>query len=246
MRDDYKQWLVAQEYAPNTQNAQLYRVSKVEDHYGSLDDKFIKGGYDDLIKLLSYSSADQKAGRPDPSTFKLSGNIKNSLQSYRDAIIRYRKFLIETDGMPSSTQVEADFVSLVTEPISNEKQKLSLERDMQASLRHNIAALAADLTIIDDGAERSVETGFIDILCKNAAGAIVVIELKAGKTDAKVVGQILGYMGDILDEGEANEVQGIVVAHEFDKRTISAAKAVPNLKLVRYSISFKFEPEMGL
>jgi hypothetical protein len=246
MRDDYKQWLIAQEYAPNTQNAQLYRVSKVEDHYGNLDDKFLNGGYDELVKLLSYSTADQKAGKPDPSTFKLSGNIKNSLQSYRDAIIRYRKFLIETDGMPLTTQVGADLVSLVVEPNSNEKQKLSLERDMQAALRQNIAALAADLTIIDDGAERSVETGFIDILCENTAGAVVVIELKAGKTDAKVVGQILGYMGDILGEGETNEVQGIVVAHEFDKRTISAAKAVPNLKLVRYSISFKFEPEMGL
>lgn len=115
---------------------------------------------------------------------------------------------------------------------------------MQAALRREIHLLDAGLTIVDDGAERAVSSGFIDILCKDALGRVVVVELKAGKTDARVVGQILGYMGDLMEEDELADIRGIIVAHEFDRRTISAAKAVPGLTLVKYSVSFKFEPQV--
>ena len=114
---------------------------------------------------------------------------------------------------------------------------------MQAALRREITQLDPGFKIMDDGAERAVNSGFIDILCEDRAGATIVIELKAGKTDARVIGQILGYMGDIMEEDQASNVRGIIVAHEFDKRTQAAAKAVPNLQLVRYSISFRFEAE---
>ena len=86
-----------------------------------------------------------------------------------------------------------------------------------------------------------MSSGFIDIFCQDMSGASVVVELKAGKTDARVVGQILGYMGDIMEEDGASRVRGIIVAHDFDKRTIAASRAVPNLTLMRYSISFTFE-----
>ena len=78
---------------------------------------------------------------------------------------------------------------------------------------------------------------------QDAAGAVVVIELKAGKTDPRVIGQVLGYMGDIADEDEPAALRGIIVAHEFDPRTRSAARAVSNLTLQRYAVSFTFQPE---
>ena len=65
----------------------------------------------------------------------------------------------------------------------------------------------------------------------------------AGKTDARVIGQTLGYMGDIAAEEDAPLVRGIIVAHDFDQRTRSAALAVPNLDLVRYAVSFTFSHE---
>ena len=54
-----------------------------------------------------------------------------------------------------------------------------MERDLQAVLRIAIEQLEPGLTIIDDGAERSVESGFIDITARDASNT-VVIELKAG------------------------------------------------------------------
>lgn len=244
MRSDYKDWLRAQEYADNTIAAQLHRVGKVESAYGSLDDLIASGRYDDLIGELSYSVQDERSGRPNPSRISFEGDIRSNLQSYRNAVVRYRKFLLEEDSAPEGVANALTGPQVLEADIPSEKQRLSLERDMQAALRREIHLLDNGLRIIDDGAERAVNSGFIDILCRDAGGRIVVVELKAGKTDARVVGQVLGYMGDLMDEDQLADVRGIVVAHDFDRRTIAAARAVPGLSLVRYSVSFKFEPQV--
>jgi endonuclease len=239
----YREWLKNEGYADNTQAAQLHRVSKVEQYYGSLDDIYKSGKYDDLVSELNYSTSDERSNRKNPSKIIFDGNIRNNLQSYKNAVVRYRTFL--TQGkLDSDEHFIGDEISANLKPIDEvERQRLGLERDMQAALRRDIALLESGLTIVDDGAERSVSSGFIDILCRDGSEITTVIELKAGKTDARVVGQILGYMGDLIVEDDEKNVRGIIVAHEFDKRTIAAAKAVPNLSLMRYSISFKFEAE---
>lgn len=241
MRDDYRDWLKAEGYADNTCNAQIARVQRLEQSYGPLDDLIGSGGYEALFSSLTYSTADERQNRPNPTRLVINGNLRNNFASYKDALARYQRFLnagFQGSEMPT-TKVDP---ALPSEPLA-EKQRLSLERDMQSALRENIAALEPGLTILDDGAERAVASGFIDILARDSAGALVVIELKAGKTDARVIGQTLGYMGDILAE-EESPVRGIIVAHEFDKRTLSAARAVPNLTLMRYAINFSFAPEV--
>lgn len=160
----------------------------------------------------------------------------------------YRRFLGETgsaprltpDPAPAFADITGQTAELGHDDASLQRQRLSLERDMQAALRRDIAQLQAGLRIVDDGIERYVASGFIDILARDASGVLVVIELKAGKTDARVVGQTLGYMGDIAAE-EAGAVRGIIVAHEFDTRTRSAVRAVPNLQMMRYEVAFTFQ-----
>ncbi|CAA9336503.1 MAG: hypothetical protein AVDCRST_MAG89-2413, partial [uncultured Gemmatimonadetes bacterium] len=119
-------------------------------------------------------------------------------------------------------------------------QRISLERDMQAALRLAIDQLEPGLAIIDDGAERSVESGFIDITARDQAGAVVVIELKTGVAGQRAVAQILSYMGDVAIEEAGTPIRGILVASEFDAKARSAARVVPNLVLRRYSVRFTF------
>jgi hypothetical protein len=238
MREDYRAWLEAEKYSKNTCDTQISNLRKVERAYGdSLDDLVARGGLASLIAELTYSSADERRGRANPSKIDIGGSIFKGLMSAKSAVALYARYL----GTPHELAVPPD-PALPAEPVA-EKQRLSLERDMQVALRDNIARLDPSLSIIDDGAERAVASGFIDILARDAAGVLVVIELKAGKTDARVIGQTLGYMGDILAEEDA-PVRGIIVAHDFDQRTISAARAVPNLSLTRYAISFSFTPEV--
>jgi transposase-like protein len=114
-----------------------------------------------------------------------------------------------------------------------------LERDLQEALRRNIAQLEPGLTILDGDRERRVKSGgWIDILAKDRSGGTVVIELKAGRADRDAVGQILAYIGDLMDE--VTSVRGILVAAEFSPRALAAAKASPTIRLVRYGIQFSF------
>jgi RecB family endonuclease NucS len=117
-----------------------------------------------------------------------------------------------------------------------------LERDLQRALRSNIEQLEHGLKIKDGGKEQTVESGRIDIIAEDRSGTIVVIELKAGAADREAVGQILSYMGDLSQTKKV--VRGILVAGDFHSRSISAARAVPNLKLKKYNFKFSFE-EVG-
>lgn len=155
--------------------------------------------------------------------------------------MRYQKFLND-DGFQGGSPEAREFVENADVPPSSEEsthQRFSLERDMQAALRRNIVSLDPALKIMDDGAERAVNSGLIDITCEDSE-AMVVVELKAGKADSRAIGQILGYMGDLQEEEGGKPVRGILVAHDFDKRAKAAARVVPTLTLKRYSIEFKF------
>jgi endonuclease len=111
---------------------------------------------------------------------------------------------------------------------------------MLAALRLRIEQPEPGLTIIDDGAECSVDSGFIDIPARDASGATVVIELKAGAAGQRAVAQILSYMGDVAAEEEGGKVRGILVASEFDAKSKAGARMVPGLSLRKYSIRFFF------
>ena len=241
MKPEYKEWLVDQQYQDKVQSSRFTEAKKVEEYYGDLDDHFAKGTYQSIIDNLKYSTQDERNKKPNPSKIKLGDNIniRNNLASYKSATELYRKFLNDNEFQSSAPKINQNTPMGDKEASEDSvKQRLSLERDMQKALRLNIKSLDPELTIIDDGAERCVDSGFIDILCQDK-DAIVVVELKAGKADRNSIGQILGYMGDIKLE-EDRPVKGILVAHDFDSKAKSAASIVPNLVLKKYAIKFDF------
>ena len=118
--------------------------------------------------------------------------------------------------------------------------KFGLERDLQKALRAKIAQLDPGLTVIDGGTEKKVEAGRIDITAVDRDGNLVIIELKAGTATLPAIGQILSYMGS-ESEKPKQPIRGILVANAFHDRLVLAAKAVPNISLVAYSIDFSFK-----
>lgn len=237
MRSEYRQWLISQKYAANTVSAQVHRAGRVEEFHGDLDQHYADDCMESLIDTLRYSTEDARQNRPNPTRIPIEGDIRNNLASYRNAIERYRRFRESAHDMPAETGVRS---SATVEIAEEAGQRISLERDMQAALRIAIDQLEPGLTIIDDGAERSVESGFIDITARDESGAIVVIELKAGIAGQRALGQILSYMGDVALEEVGLPVRGILVASDFDAKAKSAARVVPHLLLRRYSVRFTF------
>ena len=242
MRRNYRRWLEEQSYSSNTVQTQTSHATRLEQAYGDLDDHYDADRLADIASTLVYSSTDARRGLPNPSRFQINGDLYKSLASFRTALALYRRFRQETSeqiGPEAAPAPRLNGPDAGERPTDGARIKLGLERDLQGALRREIGQLEPGLSVDDDGVERNVASGYIDITARDAEGALVVIELKAATADRAAIGQILSYMGDLADE-EGCAVRGILVAHDFDAKARSAARMVPNLILRAYAVRFAF------
>lgn len=116
---------------------------------------------------------------------------------------------------------------------------ISIEKDLQIYLSNRLTEIEEGLTLVSR--EYKTDAGFIDILCKDKNGDYVIIETKAGKAKDAALGQILGYVGALKESGLTENIRGILVASDFDSRLLYAAKALTNITLTKYNLSFRFD-----
>ncbi|NOH99473.1 endonuclease NucS domain-containing protein [Vibrio sp. 99-70-13A1] len=141
--------------------------------------------------------------------------------------------------VPGFTSVDAtDEDNDVQESID---ASLSLEKDLHSYLARNISDIELGLSVVEGGIEYALDAGRIDILAKDKTDQLVVIELKAGKAKDSALGQLLGYIGCLSESSNTSNIRGILVASDFDKRVVFGAKALSNVKLVKYQVSFNLE-----
>lgn len=92
------------------------------------------------------------------------------------------------------------------------------------------------------GQQYPTDTGPIDILAISKNKKIMlVIELKRGRASDVVIGQIQRYMGYVKEELlEVNqEVKGLIIGLDSDKRLKRALSVCTNIEFYRYQIDFK-------
>lgn len=104
--------------------------------------------------------------------------------------------------------------------------------------------------IIEDGElisqQYHTDIGSIDILVKDKKGSFVVIELKKNQTSDDTIGQLTRYMGWIKKNKDDQNVKGIIIAGEFDKKLEYALKVIPNIEVFLYKVDFKLEEFRGV
>ncbi len=86
--------------------------------------------------------------------------------------------------------------------------------------------------------------GFIDLLAKDDKDNFVVIELKKGRSNQQVVGQILAYVGWVRNNlAEKNQkVRGIIIAADGNRSLHDAVSMVSDFISVKYyRVKFNFE-----
>ena len=92
------------------------------------------------------------------------------------------------------------------------------------------------------GQQYPTDTGPIDILAvRKDHQELLVVELKKGRASDTVVGQLMRYMGYVLNElAEPNQtVRGCIVALEEDLRIRRALSVTSDIDSYRYEVSFK-------
>ncbi|MGH8546141.1 MAG: endonuclease NucS domain-containing protein [Gammaproteobacteria bacterium] len=117
------------------------------------------------------------------------------------------------------------------------------ESELHAYLAQNLAHLEPGLQPYDPDNFMEVTTddgGRIDLLCRDKDRRIVVVELKKGAGDDKVVGQLARYIGWAKQKiANGDQVRGVIVAHVISDRLKQAARAFDDVRLVAYEVTFK-------
>jgi len=166
---------------------------------------------------------------------------------------RYRRWNPEEDGtwevtdqgvQIAETSEEAEVVEELE--TTDSETTFSLERDLEKSLLSNLTQLEPNLRLYqeNDISGQQLDTGQVgrlDLLCIDQNGDLVVIELKAGRVNEKICGQILRYMGWVGENlAHGRKVRGIIVASEFSESLKYAAKAMADVILKKYEVRFTF------
>jgi restriction system protein len=136
-----------------------------------------------------------------------------------------------------------------TDPTVEDPTAFALEKHLEDFLVQNWALtdLGNDYDIFEEEGEKvgqqyPTDTGPIDVLAiSKGKKELLVVELKKGRASDVVVGQVLRYMGFVLQELAENgqTVKGVIIALEDDQRIRRALAATSNITFYRYQISFK-------
>ena len=140
-------------------------------------------------------------------------------------------------------------VIVSTDPTVEDPSAFAMEKHLEDFLVQNWAQteLGRQYDIFEEEGEKvgqqyPTDTGPMDILAiSKDKKELLVIELKKGRGNDVVVGQVLRYMGFAMQElAESGQtVKGIIIALDDDQGLKRALAATPNVSFYRYQVSFK-------
>lgn len=101
-----------------------------------------------------------------------------------------------------------------------EIKRKELEKDIETFYVKYLERIEPGLKLADNGRQYITEIGRMDLLCQDASGQYVVVEVKAGEAEDGVFGQMLRYIGWVHTnlKGGRNNVRGIILAGQFSEK----------------------------
>lgn len=175
----------------------------------------------------------------------MTDSLKNSTGSIGtvSTITQYAAEIEKLLGVQTSPSL------IATDPDVEDPAAFALEKHLEDFLVQNWTQteLGKEYDIFSEdgdlvGQQYLTDTGPMDILAiKKDKSELLVVELKKGRASDVVVGQVLRYMGFVLqDLAEPGQtVRGVIIALEDDKRIRRALAVTPMIDFYRYQISFK-------
>jgi hypothetical protein len=108
------------------------------------------------------------------------------------------------------------------------------ERNLEDFIIHQLDSIEPGLRL--EKRQLRTPAGRLDLLCRDAKGNYVVVELKRTQGTDQVVGQVLRYMGWLGQSRGADKVRGIVVVAKKDQALSYAVMAVPNVQVKEFKV----------
>ena len=195
--------------------------------------------------------------------------IEDTYETFGEKIINTNRYILEyfsKNGIKASPSTITGFIyrnsdkwknqdgTVIDEPeepldnFDSNEQTFALEKYLEEFLIGNWESTEIgkkyNLIYSDDNELQSqqykTDIGKIDILAKEKeTDKYVVIELKRNQTSDDTVGQILRYMGWVMEKlANGNLVKGVIIGYENDEKLKYALKSVPNVELFLYRINF--------
>ncbi len=164
-----------------------------------------------------------------------TGMVAN-ISSYREEIER----LIGGTKPPTIVSTDATVEDPVAFAMEKHLEDFLVQNWAQTELGNNYAVYEEDGERV--GQQYPTDTGPVDILAvRRDKKELLVVELKKGRASDVVVGQILRYMGFVMQElAEKDQtVRGVIVALDDDPRLRRALSMTPTIDFYRYQVSFK-------
>ncbi len=146
-------------------------------------------------------------------------------------------------------EAQAPGAILTADQTIEDPYAFAMEKHLEAFLvaNWNQTELSKQYSIYEEegepvGQQYATDAGPIDILAiSKDRKKLLVVELKKGRANDVVVGQVLRYMGYVKDQiaEEDQVVEGAIIAFEDDQRLKWALMLVPSITFYRYQVSFK-------
>jgi hypothetical protein len=167
---------------------------------------------------------------------------KNALVISEIVPFSYDTYLLEkNDGtkvkIPPQSYVRVlppDHIPQPQPTLPSISKKPLAERNLEDFVVQQLEAIEPGLHLV----ERQLSTlaGRLDLLCKDASGNYVVVELKRMQGTDQVVGQILRYMGWVREFHHTEKVRGIIIVGKKDQALSYAVMAAPNVQAKEFKI----------
>ena len=193
--------------------------------------------YENKIELINQKRAEEQINKIyktlkyiDYATFEdwfsYMGNIETEIEEKE--ILDYYVSVGKEDKAKEFIELEDDIQKKIT--LEEQLLKLMTEKFVEDLLEKDISLLGEDnLKLLKDGRQYKTDVSYIDLLCKDELG-YVVLELKKGRTEDEAVGQVLRYMGWVRDNMSPNQkVRGIIVV-AFEGITEKLEKAIRGIQ----------------
>lgn len=236
MEEEFRNWLVSRGN-PGAATSYPRAILSISEHYSRETGETVDiYAISDQATISRIAHDYSQSGRFAEFGYEQHGRFRN-------AIARYSEFFVNHRVGDTGEEVEESVARMVEEQAIY--TNFSYEKDLQRTLCAQVSDLFPGYRIYGDsnlGVEYLISGKKIDVLLEHEKNnELLIVELKSGRADFRVFGQISMYLGLVKREFPERRIKGVIVAGEIDDSLRYATETNSDVALKIYRMSLELE-----